>query len=89
MQRKKNYGFSPIRQYVIDAVRCKRKEKGISQKTLAAWLCVGRTFIANIENPKHPAAYNLPQLNAIAYFMDEPLHRFLPEKFLDVKEEEG
>jgi transcriptional regulator with XRE-family HTH domain len=73
---------SKIEQYVINAVRKKRIEKGISQKELAYMLDVSIGFIGNIENPEYRAKYNLNHLNEIAKVLDCSPKDFLPEKGL-------
>jgi transcriptional regulator with XRE-family HTH domain len=73
---------SKIEQYVINAVRNKRIEKGISQKELAYMLDVSIGFIGNIENPEYRAKYNLNHLNEIAKVLDCSPKDFLPEKGL-------
>lgn len=41
---------SSIEQYVIDAIRRKRKEKGISQRDLAYRLDISVSFIGEVES---------------------------------------
>ncbi len=69
-----------IEQYVIDAVRKKRIEKGISQRELAYMLDVSVGFIGDIENPKYRAKYNLNHLNELAKILECSPKDFLPEK---------
>jgi transcriptional regulator with XRE-family HTH domain len=73
---------SKIEQYVINAVRKKRIEKGISQKELAYMLDVSIGFIGNIENPEYRAKYNLNHLNELAKILDCSPKDFLPENSL-------
>ncbi|WP_126245884.1 helix-turn-helix domain-containing protein [Chitinophaga rhizosphaerae] len=58
--------LAPIEQYVIDAVRERRKLLGISQEKLAHLLGYSEGFIANIETSKRSSKYNLRHLNELA-----------------------
>lgn len=78
----KNAEISTIEQYVIDAVRQKRKEKGVSQRELAYLLDVSVSFIGEIESGRTRAKYNLNHLNEIAKILDCSPRDFLPEKGL-------
>ncbi len=73
---------SKIEQYVINAVRKRRIEKGISQKELAYMLDVSIGFIGNIENPEYRAKYNLNHINELAKILDCSPKDFFPEKSL-------
>jgi len=55
-----------IEEYVIDAVRRKRIEKGISQKELAFMLDLSIGFIGDVESTKSRAKYNLNHINKLA-----------------------
>ena len=74
--------ISAIEQYVIDVVKKKRTEKGISQKELAYLLDKTISFIGNVENPKLRRAYNLDHINELAKVFDCSPKDFLPEKAL-------
>jgi len=71
-----------IEQYIINQVKTKRIEKGISQKELAYLLDVSIGFIGNVENPKYRAKYNINHLNELAKIFECSPKDFLPEKFL-------
>ncbi|WP_126245011.1 helix-turn-helix domain-containing protein [Chitinophaga rhizosphaerae] len=71
--------LAPIEQYVIDAVRERRKQLGISQEQLAHLLGYSEGFIANIETPKRASKYNLRHLNELAKIMRCSPKDFLPE----------
>ncbi len=71
-----------IEQHVINAVRKRRIDKGISQKNLAYLLDVSVGFIGDVENPKYRAKYNLNHLNELAKILDCSPKDFLPEKAL-------
>lgn len=70
---------SPIEQHVISIVKKKRVEKGISQRKLAFMLDVSIGFIANVENPRYRAKYNINHLNELAKIFDCSIKDFLPE----------
>ena len=72
--------LAPIEQYVIDAVRERRKKLGISQEQLAHLLGYSEGFIANIETRKRASKYNLKHLNEIAKILRCSPRDFLPEK---------
>jgi transcriptional regulator with XRE-family HTH domain len=71
---------SAIEQYVIDVVKKKRTEKGISQKELAYLLDKTISFIGNVENPKLRRTYNLEHINELAKIFECSPRDFLPEK---------
>ena len=71
---------SLIEQYVIDQVRNKRKEKGISQRELSAMTTLSIGFIGDVESTKFRAKYNLNHLNEIAKALECSPKDFLPEK---------
>ncbi|NLR64760.1 helix-turn-helix transcriptional regulator [Chitinophaga varians] len=70
---------TPIEQYIIDAVKAKRIEKGYSQKELAYLLEVSVGFIGDVENPKYRAKYNLNHINELAKIFKCSPRDFLPE----------
>jgi transcriptional regulator with XRE-family HTH domain len=74
--------LSPIEQYVVDVVKKKRLERGISQKALADELDMSLGFIGNVENPKFRAKYNLDHINALAKLFECSPRDFLPEEAL-------
>ena len=55
-----------IEEYVIDEVRRRRIELGISQAALADYINVSKGFIGDVESPRRKAKYNLLLLNEIA-----------------------
>jgi transcriptional regulator with XRE-family HTH domain len=71
---------SPIEQFVIDAVKSKRVERGWSQKELSYQLDLSLGFIGDIENPKYRAKYNLNHINELAKVFNCSPRDFLPEK---------
>ena len=72
--------ISPIDQYVIDAVRKKRRAEHVSQATLSAWIDVCRSFVGQVESPKCDVKYSLTHLNAIAKNLGCSPRDFLPEE---------
>lgn len=71
---------SDIEQFVIEEVKKRRIEKGISQKELAYSLDVSIGFIGNVENPRYRAKYNIAHLNELAKILECSPKDFLPEK---------
>ncbi len=71
-----------IELYVINTVRKKRKETGISQQELAFLLDVSVGFIGDVESPKRRAKYNLNHLNELAKIFKCSPRDFLPEQTL-------
>jgi len=68
-----------IEEYVIDAVRQKRIEKGISQKELAFMLDLSIGFIGDVESTKSRAKYNLNHINKLAEIFECSPREFLPD----------
>ena len=68
-----------IEQYVIDVVRRKRIEKGISQKELAFMLDLSIGFIGDVESTKSRAKYNLNHIHKLAEIFECSPREFLPE----------
>ena len=76
----KKEGASRIEQYVIDSIRQKRKDKGISQRELAYLLDVSISFIGEVESNRTRAKYNLNHINDIAKILECSPKDFLPDK---------
>ena len=74
--------LSPIEQYVIDAVKKKRLEKGYSQKELAYLLDKSIGFLGDIESAKGRAKYNLNHINELAKIFECSPQDFLPLSYL-------
>ena len=72
-----------IEEYVIDEVRKRRVEMGISQAALADYINVSRGFIGDVENPKRRAKYNLHLINEIAKVLKFSPMDFLPPEPLE------
>ncbi|MCD7932981.1 MAG: helix-turn-helix domain-containing protein [Tannerellaceae bacterium] len=69
---------TPIDEYVIDRVREKRTELGVSQTELADLINISRGFIGNIESGKS-YKYNFRHINEIAKVLKCSPKDFLPE----------
>ena len=55
-----------IEEFVIQKVKAMRMERKWSQVELADYMNLSPSFIADIENPKRRAKYNLNHLNVLA-----------------------
>lgn len=71
---------SKIKKYVIEKVKARREELGMSQRYLADILNVSHSFIQQIEDPETATAYNLDHLNEIARILKCSLKDFMPDK---------
>lgn len=71
-----------IEKYVIQQVKLRRIELGISQADLAYKMEVSEGFIGNIENPNYPEKYNLRHINKLAKVLKCSPKDFLPDKSL-------
>lgn len=72
--------LSKVDKYVIQQVREKRLEKGVSQYDLAIQLDINKSFISMIESGKYNKRYNVAQLNEIAKILGCSPKDFQPEK---------
>lgn len=70
---------TPFELFVIDKVREKRRELGLSQDDIAEILDVTRGFIGQVESPLSPEKYNLNHLNQLAIAFQCSPKDFLPE----------
>ena len=71
--------ISHIEQFVIDSIRQKRKEKGISQRELAYLLDISVGFIGEVESNRTRAKYNLNHINTLAKVFECSPKDFLPD----------
>jgi len=69
---------SPIDLYVINKILVLRKQQKLSQAGLAYCIGVSKSFIANVENPKTRAKYNISHLNEIAKALNCSIIDFFP-----------
>lgn len=72
-----------IEEYVIDEVRRRRIELGISQAALADYINVSKGFIGDVESPKRKAKYNLLLVNEIAKVFNCSPRDLLPPEPLE------
>lgn len=72
-----------IEEYVIDEVRRRRIELGISQAALADYINVSKGFIGDVESPKRNAKYNLQLINEIAKVLNCSPRDLLPPEPLE------
>lgn len=77
--------ISAIEQYVIDYVRDFRNENNLTQEDIGAILEVSRSYIADIENPKSRAKYNMTHINLLAEHFQKSPKDFFPEKAFNTK----
>jgi transcriptional regulator with XRE-family HTH domain len=72
--------MTKIEQYVIDRVREKRKEAGLSQIELSQKLNMSDSFVSHVETPNRRAKYNINHLNTLAKVFKCSPREFLPER---------
>jgi transcriptional regulator with XRE-family HTH domain len=72
--------MTKIEQYVIDQVREKRKEAGLSQIELSQKLGMSDSFVSHVETPNRRAKYNINHLNALAKVFKCSPKDFWPER---------
>jgi transcriptional regulator with XRE-family HTH domain len=69
-----------IDHYVINRILILRKQQKLSQAGLAYCIGVSKSFIANVENPKSRARYNIFHLNEIAKALNCSFLDFFPQQ---------
>jgi transcriptional regulator with XRE-family HTH domain len=69
-----------IDQYVINKVKEKRLEKGMSQADLSIKMGFTDSFVSHVETPKRRDKYNLNHLNTLAKIFKCSIKDFLPDK---------
>ena len=69
-----------IDKYVIERVKEKRIERGLSQSQLAFEMDLPTSFIAMIESGKYDKKYNVQHLNLIAQILECSPKEFLPDQ---------
>ncbi|KAA6343242.1 hypothetical protein EZS27_009072 [termite gut metagenome] len=74
---------SDLDMYVINKVKTKRVEKGLSQQAFADYNNLSQSFITHCENPKQHEKYNLYHIHAFAKFFECSLYEFIPEYPID------
>ncbi len=68
--------------HVMEKVREKRMERGMSQSQLAFELGVATGFVGMVENIRYPQKYNVVHLNEIARILDCSPKDFWPSHAL-------
>ncbi|RZM25260.1 MAG: XRE family transcriptional regulator [Pedobacter sp.] len=71
--------LTSIEQYVVDFVLKIRTDKNLTQEDIGFILGVKQAFIANIENSKNRAKYNLNHINKLADHFGLSPKDFLPQ----------
>ncbi|MDE3184858.1 MAG: helix-turn-helix transcriptional regulator [Bacteroidota bacterium] len=72
---------TPIQQYIIDRVREKRQQLGMSQEKLSIALGFeSQGYISKIESTNYDDHYNIDHLNEIAKILKCSSREFWPEK---------
>ena len=66
--------------YVIEKIRNKRDDSGMSQDALSVEMGFSEKLVGNIENPSLPAKYNIRQINLAADTLKCNIKDFLPPK---------
>jgi transcriptional regulator with XRE-family HTH domain len=69
-----------IEKYVIDRVKEKRNEHGLTQIVLSQKLNMSDSFVGHVETPRRRAKYNINHLNALAKIFKCSPRDFMPEK---------
>ena len=70
--------------FVINQIREKRKELGVSQRGLAAILDCSPSFIGQVESDKFDIKYSVHQVFLIAQFFDCSPADFYPPNDFDI-----
>ncbi|WP_093113027.1 helix-turn-helix domain-containing protein [Salinimicrobium catena] len=72
--------MSEIELYVINEVKKRRLEKGISQSSLSCKMDMSNSFVSHVESLKRRAKYNLNHLNKLAEILECSPKDFWPEE---------
>ena len=75
-------GISLLDEYIIEAVKIKRKEAGISQAELSTLMDLNDKYIGAVEGKTVETKYNLNHLNKIAEILDCSIADFLHKTYL-------
>ena len=71
--------ISKFEQYVIDKVKEKRIQAGLTQVVLSIAMDLSSKFVGNVESGKTRHKYNLNHLNKIAQILDCSVMDFFPD----------
>lgn len=75
-------GATKIEKFIIEKVKERRTELGLSQIALSQKLNMSDSFVGHVETPKRRAKYNINHLNALAKIFKCSPKDFWPEKAL-------
>lgn len=70
--------ISEFEQLIINRIKEKRKQLGLSQADIACILEVSEGFIGNIESPRQRGKYNVNHINALAVAFNCPISELFP-----------
>lgn len=73
---------SKVEEYVIQKVKEKRNEVGMSQSDLSYRLGFSTGFVGQAESSKYTTKYNLNHLNKFAQIFQCSISDFLPKPFI-------
>ncbi|WP_029287320.1 helix-turn-helix domain-containing protein [Pedobacter sp. R20-19] len=71
--------LTEIEQYVIDRVREKRIQAGLTQAVLSVAIDLNPKFVGNVERSKTDDKYNINHLKKIAEILGCSMREFFPE----------
>lgn len=71
--------ISQIELYIIEKVKEKRIELGLSQLALSQKLDMNDSFVSHVESPSKRAKYNVNHINALSKVMECSPKDFLPD----------
>lgn len=72
--------LTAIEQYVIDKVREKRIQAGLTQAVLSVAMDLNPRFVGSVERIKTDDKYNINHLNKLAFIFECSIRDFFPEK---------
>ncbi|TDE14758.1 XRE family transcriptional regulator [Dyadobacter psychrotolerans] len=70
---------SQIELFIIEKVKAKRIELGLSQLALSLRMEMNDSFVSHVESPKKRAKYNINHINILAKVLNCSPKDFLPE----------
>ncbi|HEV7379608.1 MAG TPA: helix-turn-helix transcriptional regulator, partial [Dyadobacter sp.] len=72
--------ISEIEAYIIEKVKKRRIELGLSQLALSQKLDMNDSFVSHVESPSKRAKYNVNHINALSKVLNCSPKDFLPEE---------
>jgi transcriptional regulator with XRE-family HTH domain len=76
---KKDSVQSQIEVYIIEKVKEKRINLGLSQLALSLKMEMNDSFVSHVESPRKRAKYNVNHINLLAHIFNCSPKEFLPE----------